>query len=353
MATDRLRAWLCVVCLAVLAGPVAAQQGSDDLRDRVQLVASERLRTFALARGLGAGSDGIGVARDLRALLTRQGFYLDRPGLDLILADQRFSPRLAHVPNLNGGAENRTLDLGGGFVLELREDRLARSGVALGLGYDAQARVAWMPGRFVEGRAQAGVLHAPAPDLTQTSLHLSVCSRNHLSGWSFADLCLRETRVERALQDSTLREVELGFANLFETPGRTHELTLSAGRGFGDGPARSFVTLGLDSAGLRLATRLGLRLGAPVGTETGPTTELRGELRWRVQDRVAGLGLSVFRSSSSLFLGQVRRDTGVSLNGLYEMRPNTNLTVALTRRESTVDFFDSSSVQVGLTFDLP
>ncbi|WP_102107419.1 hypothetical protein [Oceaniglobus roseus] len=341
-----------LACVALLACPLRAQQTPDDLRSSMQLVVSERLRTFSLARGLSPEPEKIGIAQDLKALLLRQGFYLDRSGPEVLLRRHAVYPLLTWDPNMNGGAENRTLNLGG-LIFQVNEDRLARGGLAAGIGYEGQVRLGWSQGRYVELRAQAEASHAPRSELTRTEGRLTLCSRNHVTGWSFADLCLRQTRIDRDITDRFRREAELSVSQLFQTGGTAHEVTLGFGRALGADVSGSFVSVGLDSAGDGMASRLKLTLSEPPQGTSGMDAAFSAEARWNMAGHVAGLGLSVARSAPSPFLGLVRRDLALGLNALYEIRENVLLNVSFSTNRSTVDFFDSSGVQVQISFVLP
>ncbi len=230
MSIRPVRVALSILALIFTTAPGQAQQTQNDLRDSAQLIGSERLRTFTLARGLDPEAGGIGVAQDLKALLVAQGFYLDQGTGAVLQRRQSLYPLLAYVPNLNGGLENRNLELAG-LTFKLNQEQVAQGGLALGGGYDGALRLGWSEGRYVEARYQVEALYAPDPDLTQTEDRLSVCARNHLDGWTFADLCLRQTRIWQDLSERTRQEAELSFAHLFEAGQRTHEITLSGGRG--------------------------------------------------------------------------------------------------------------------------
>jgi hypothetical protein len=352
MRTRRLRAALLAALCLVAPGSLRAQAAEPGLRDLTQLVVSERLRTFALARGLAAGGPELGTALDLKQLLQRQGFYIDRPGWQRIAAEQALYPQLSYVPNLNGGATQERLEFQG-LTFYLREDLLARGGLAAGASYDGLVRWGWDAGRHVEVRGQIGGLHAPGPDLTAITGTLAVCSRNHLSGWRFADLCVSHSQDHRALQDVVRDEAVATFGTLFERGLTRHALDLSLAHRQTGETDRNLATLGLDSGWQRSATRLSLELGAPAGAESGPAVAAAGEIRWRLADRVLGVGLSLSRSPDTMFLGEPRRDHGLGLTGLVAVTDDLVLTASYLRNRSTIDFFDDRQISVGFSYRFP
>ncbi|MWB78758.1 hypothetical protein GLS40_12025 [Pseudooceanicola sp. 216_PA32_1] len=337
-----------LLCCA-LAWP--AQAVAQGLQDKAQLVASERLRAYTLARGLTHGQGAFGAVRELKSLLQRQGHYLEPGHPALIYRDQALYPQIAHVPNMNGGFENRELELGG-LLFRLRDDYAARGGVALGLTYAGQARLGWSPGRYVEARLQLGALHAPGPDLTRTDARVEICARNHIAGWTFADLCASQDRLWQELGEGRRNGLELGLHHLFETPGRFHEFSAYFGRTGEDFPDRSHIAFGLDTAWSRTATRISLRVQEPGPRQFGSDLTLAGDIRWLAGRRVVGLGLQASQSPESGFFGVRRQDIGFGVTGLVELRDNVVLTAGYAHIESTIDFFDSQSLQVNISFDL-
>ena len=256
MRTSRLGAILLAALLACASGVALAQTTEPGPRDLRQLVVSERLRTFALARGLATGGLDLGTALNLKQLLRRQGFYIDQPGWQRIATEQALYPQLSYVPNLNGGATQARLEFQD-LTFYLRDDLLARGGMTVGASYDGLVRYGWDAGRYAEFRGQLGGLHAPGPDLTATRGMLSVCSRNHMSGWRFLDLCVSHSEDHRNLQDTVRDAAEVSFSKLFERGQTRHELNLSLSRRQIEDNYRSLANIGLDwsGGGLRPACR--------------------------------------------------------------------------------------------------
>ena len=349
MRSSRLGALLLAALLTVAPGVTRAQTTEPGPRDLRQLVVSERLRTFALARGLATGGPDLGTALTLKQLLQRQGFYIDQSGWQPIAAEQALYPHLSYVPNLNGGATQERLEFQD-LSFYLRDDLLARGGMAAGASYDGLVRYGWDAGRYAEFRGQLGGLYAPGPDLTATRGTISACSRNHLSGWRFLDLCVSHSEDHRDLQDTDRDAVVFGFGTLFERGRTRHELNLSLTRRRTGNSYRSLAEIGLDSVWRQSATRLSLELGAQTGAESDPAITAAGEIRWRLADRVVGLGLSLSRSPETTFLGETRRDHGVGLTGLVTVSDKLVLTAAYLRNRSSVGFFDDQQISVGATY---
>ncbi|RII38098.1 hypothetical protein DL237_14285 [Pseudooceanicola sediminis] len=325
---------------------------SERLRDTAQLVVSERLRTYALARGLARGEGAIGTARDLKALLAAQGYYMEGAGFTLLEAEQGVYPALAYVPNMNGGSENDQLVIQG-YVFRLREDLVARGGAAFGLSYDGRVRLGWAQGHYLEARAELGVLYAPEPDLTRTVGQISLCARNQLVNWNFLDLCYSHIEVRRDLADQAQDDVELAFSHLFEVGRNRHEVGFALGHSTYGDLDQTHATISLDSVGGRVATRLSLDLAEPlIYGATGTDLALRAEVRWLAAGHVVGLGLQASQSARSTFFGERRQDQGLGVTALYQIKDNLVLSVGVSQVKSSVDFFDQHAIQFNISTKL-
>ncbi|MBT9385018.1 hypothetical protein KM176_14195 [Pseudooceanicola sp. CBS1P-1] len=358
--------WGAALLALVLAGPARAQEdagwgsgpatgrteSSEQLRETAQLVVSERLRTYALAHGLASGGPDLGTALDLKTLLERQGFYLEGKGFHRIDAAQALYPTLSYVPNFNGGAPQDKLTLAG-LTFTLREDLRARDAWAAGLGYDGLVRFGWSEGRYIEMRGQVAGMRALSEDMTQRRGRVSVCSRNHVAGWTFVDGCLVHAENHRVLSDVTQDLVELSASHLFERGQTRHELGAALLRAWQEDRRRDMVELTLDSVWRRDATRLTFDVTTPAEDEDGLALGLSGDIRWRIAGRVAGVGLSVSRSARTWFLGQERIDRGIGVSGLLQISRDLSMTVALSRIDSSVDFFDDRQLAVNFSYQFP
>ncbi|AWI85990.1 hypothetical protein CEW88_19705 (plasmid) [Alloyangia pacifica] len=305
-----------------------------------------------MARGLAAGGPDLGTALDLKQLLRRQGFYMDEAGWQRLAADQALYPQLSYVPNMNGGSPQESLEFRG-LTFDLRDDLVARGGLAVGATYDGLLRYGWDSGRYLQLQAQLGGLYAPGPDLDRTRARLALCSRNHLTDWQFVDLCLSHYEDHRDLQDITRDEATVSVSTLFERSASRHEVGLSLSRRSDEDRLRSLAEVGLESVWAGSATRLSFEYGAPTGDETGALLTAAGEIRWPAAGQVVGLGLSLSRSPKTLFLGEDRRDDSLGVTGLLAIDGRLVLTAAYGRTWSTVNFFEDEVISFGVSYSLP
>ena len=192
----RAFALLLLVTLAVLA---AAPRAAADAFDRARLAplaSSERLRLFTLARAIDTRQAPRSYSGALRRTLREQGFYHDgTPGtLDRTF---RFSPVLAWDDNINGGYYHDQLDLGG-LIFDADPANRARAGLVIGTRADASIRLSWAEGRVIDLRAGAELGWSPRHDIGRAFAQVEACARNHLAGWTFADVCASVSGAHRA-----------------------------------------------------------------------------------------------------------------------------------------------------------
>lgn len=349
MKTNPLLALIVAGWGIVLPQASHSQTSNLSVRDLTQLVTSERLRTYALARGLASGGPDLGTALDLKHLLQRQGFYMDDVGWQRIAAQHDLYPQLSYVPNMNGGSYQETLEFQG-LTFRLRDDLVAEGGMAAGATYDGLLRYSWDSGRFIQLQAQVGGLYAPGPDLSSTRGRIAVCSRNHLVDWHFLDLCFNHFEDHRELQDFIRDEASIGFSTLFERGQTRHQLGATVSRTQIADITRDHLEVELDSVWLRTATRISLEAGAPQGDEEGAALSASAEIRWPLKENVLGLGAAVSQSPETQFLGQSRRDHSISLTGLIATRGNLVLSVSYTQTKSTLGFFENDQFSFGVSY---
>jgi hypothetical protein len=345
---------LAVAALA-LAGPVHAQP-VDPAWDAARalalgrtgaLVPSERLRMLAFGRALGAGVGGPAETAALRADLVRQGFYHRGPPA-VIGAQAAIRPLALADANLNGGIAEAALILPGGLVLVPVPGARAVGGLAFGAAAEGALRIAWSPGRFLDLRGGLFAAHAPGPALTLGGAQAEVCARNHLAGWTFADLCWRSERSFRRLSDSRAEAAEASIAHLWSGRTAHHEATLAAGWRAIDGAGQPTLRAELVSAWPGLATRAGVTLA---GEAPGRVAErLRGfvELRGRAGGGVAGIALWASRSEGA-FLGSIRRDDSFGATVFGTLPGGLVVTAGVAQTESSAARLDGPRLIFSVT----
>lgn len=335
--------------LAALPAAVAAQ--SYELGRSGDLVVSERLRIFAQGRAFAAEASPWSRTLALKSDLIAQGFFHEGPAPDWTLTEVTARPTLGWSPNLNGGVGQRRIDFAGGW-LEVDPAYVAKSGPTMGIAVEGEARLAWGLGRFLEAEADGAISRARESGYERRDQSLGLCSRNHLAGWSFLDLCLRRTKSSRSLSDSEQRESSVQLAQLFAVPGSYHEVRLELGERRRPEFDQPYAGLELHSVWSGLATRVGLALGRPVPGRSVERVSAFTEARWRMGGAATGIALWHSEASGGQLFGiaQEDRSTGIAL--FRQLTPRLDATVRYERTDSTVALFRSNQIGLDLTWQI-
>ena len=331
-----------------LCGPApVVAESAYDLGRMAPAVTSERLQMRVLGRALTAGASPAVQTDALKRVLVRQGHYLDGGGVGVVYRDISVRPVLAYDPNLNGGVWKDRIDLGW-IVLWTDPAMQARAGWTLGAEVAAELRLAYGPGRFLQVAGQIGAAHAPEQDLTTAQARLSVCSRNHLAGWTFLDACLAQGRAKRSLGTSTSPTGRVAVSHIFGLAGGQHEVAFGINRAKRSRVVQNSADLALESVWNRVVTRFGVTLGQDLATTASEVARIEADLRWLANGRKIGVGLWVGQTNETRFLGMRREDTAYGVSLTRDLAQGFSLKLEATKTRSTVDFFDVTHVSVGL-----
>ncbi|PTR13873.1 lipocalin (plasmid) [Cereibacter azotoformans] len=343
--------WLGAWILVLMLGVAEARAQSYELGRSGDLVVSERLRILAHGRALADGASPMARIRSLKADMTAQGFYHEGPGLAWVLAEASLRPTLGWSPNLNGGVSRRRIEFGGGW-LEIDPAYVARAGATAGLRFESEARLAWGTGRFLQAELDGAISRARESGYERRDRRFLLCSGNHVTGWTFLDLCLRQTESDRSLSQSEQRDGSVAVSRLFAAPGSYHEIRMELGERRRPGMGQPRVGLEWHSVWSGAATRFGLDLGRPVRDQTVERLEAFAELRWRMGGAVTGLSLWGSHASGGQVFGIGQRDRTLGLALFRQITPRLDLSVQYVQTDSTVDLFDSRQVGLDLSWRL-
>ncbi|MCE6949665.1 lipocalin [Cereibacter sphaeroides] len=330
------------VLALLLPAPVRGQ--SYELGRSGDLVVSERLRILAQGRALADGASPMARTLSLKADMIAQGFYHEG-GLERVMAEASLSPTLGWSPNLNGGVANSRIGFAGGW-LEIDPAYVAKPGATAGLLFESEVRLSWGTGRFLQAELDGAVARARESGYERRDRRLLLCSRNHLQGWSFLDLCLRQSESDRSLSRQEQRETSIQFAHLLTAENSYHEIRLELGDRRQPDYSQPRAGLELHSVWSGLATRIGLGLGPAVEGRTVERCDIFADLRWRLAGAVTGLSLWRSHASGGEVFGIAQTDVSTGLALFRQITPQLDLSVQYVRTRSTVDLFDSR--QLGL-----
>ena len=347
----RLWAALAALLIVALAGTAPALADAMDRARMAPLASSERLRLFTFGRALHGPNPSQTVTTALRRSMERTGFYHQQGGLALLGHSLRFSPVLAWDDNINGGYFNDTLEIFG-LPFQVNPDNLARSGLVLGGRVDGSVRLVYAEGRYLDLTANTEAAWSPRHQIGRANAALSACARNHVSGWTFADVCVTAAGGWRELSSSTSTAVSTKLSQLFATTAATHQVSVEVERSQLSIGAQTSVTLGWASVWNRATSDLSLTLGAPIPGAAATRARLSARTSWIWHNRPVTLSAWHMRSSGGMLLGMPREDRLTGLGVSVQARPGMSVDLMHQVTRSTVSLFDESRTGITVRFQL-
>lgn len=330
---------LLLLALPALADPLARARMAG-------LAPSDRLHAYALARGLAAERGARPLAGALRQALTGLAFYHDGAPA-VIRAQARATPVLAWDANINGGYLNDRFTIGN-LVFAIDPARRARAGLLLGLSFGAEARLAWGPGRYVEVQAGGEALWSPEHRMGRASAGVSACLRNHLRGWTFADLCASASQGWRVLSQGTGASASAGLSTLLTAGPAHHEFSLRLARlAQPEGP-QTEASIGWGAVWNRAASEVTLTVLSPVPGESVPRRRAAADVSWLAAGRPVTLGLRWQEAWGGMLLGRPRADETLAVSVGLRPRPGLSLELVHQATRSTHDLFSDRRTGVSV-----
>ena len=340
----RLAALMC----AALSWPARADEVS---KARVSDIAgSERLQLFAYGKLLDTGTAARVDVLHMKDAMTAQGFYYD-PGSNRVIAHQAWvSPVLSYDGNINGGVLRDSFAFRG-LMFDTAPQFRAKAGVVGGLAAGGDLRLAWDNGKYLEARAAGEAVWSPGFQIGRVAGNLGLCSRNHISGWTFVDLCHTVGLLSRELGSSTVQTTDLSVSRVFARGGGYHEVTAQLARQAYDTGAQTALTLGWDAVWDQAATHLSLTYAEPIAGQTALRRRIAAGVQWPWRGRNAGISLWQQWSDGGAFLGSPRADRTTGIEVSSEIRPGLTTQFGYVISRSTIDFFRYDQVSVTIRID--
>ncbi|QYK40995.1 MAG: hypothetical protein KF887_16620 [Paracoccaceae bacterium] len=345
---DRAACLAVLIAAVALAGPASADEAA---RMRSATLAdSERLRLRAVGQALSAERAGPAEIARMRHEMVRQGYYFDGPGIAVVETGLWAAPLLSWDGNINGGVlQDRFWQ--NDLLFEADPAFRARAGVVAGASAGGQMRLAWANGRVIELRSQAEFAWSPEHDLYRGDAALALCSRNHVTGWTFLDLCARGSRSWRDLGDRSAWQASVGLSRVIAAPRGLHELGIGLARTGGpDRQSQDQIALSVESVWDHATSRISLTLGEPVAGETALDRRMDAGLAWHWNDRAWRFDLWHQSADGGAFLGVPRRDRASGASIGVEIRAGTELRLGYARNRSTAGFAEYDQFTVDLRF---
>ncbi|MFN4100577.1 MAG: hypothetical protein ACK4GT_12445 [Pararhodobacter sp.] len=334
----------------LLLCPAVAQADALARARIAALSGSERLQLFTLGQAMDTRRAPVAVTRAMRQALTRSGFYHEGPPA---LIDRHFgvSPVLAWDDNINGGYFSDTYDLFG-LPFTVSPDNVARAGIVAGGRLDGSLRYALAEGRTIDLSAGAELAWSPRHEIGRGSARLEGCSRNHLSGWTFADFCASASGLRRELSSSHSVAVSAGLSRLFASADAAHELSVELEERRVSEGTQTGLALGWGAVWNRAVTQVSVGVATPIPGASATRLRVSARAGWLWQERPVSVSLWHLQSGGGMLLGVAREDrlTGIGLS--VQARPGMNVELTHQVTTSTIALFSEARTGLSVRFQL-
>lgn len=316
-------------CLSLVALFIALSSGfvRADGVDAAAATGSERLTYLASTLDLQT-TGGVSALRNFVALSSKVGFnVLDKTKR---LHGSRVSPPslkpvLKYDDNINGGNKADRVEFGNGLVLNFPADSLAQGDVLAGLQFSSGARVFYGRGRYLDVSSSVGNAWGLRTRLSQLTWGASACSRNHVAGWSFVDLCASHSGKKKALGESRENRAEIVLTQLQSISTHAFEVRGKAFR--------------QDSSG-EWNNGVGIQLLGVLNDTTSIDFSIESEQesashRYQVYDASAGVNFKIAGRAVSLELGRSLMSNAKLLGETFDIE-STSVSASVPIGKSSV-----------------
>ena len=343
----------CPSSWGALLGLMLGSAAHADALDRAviaEIIGSERLQMFTYGKLLETGDAPRAAVVQMKQTMAAQGFYYE-PGTNPVIATEAWiAPVVSYDGNINGGVLRSSFTFNG-LIFEADPAYYAKAGVVLGAAGGGVARVAWANGRYIEARVRAESVWSPEYQIGRSNAELALCSRNHVAGWTFVDLCKTGSALWRELGKSSTQGATIAVSQLFQTDAAYHELTAAVSQTQVYSDKQPSVSVSLGSVWDHAATRVWLTAAPPVAGETVLRSRVATDVQWLWVGHAVGVGLWYQHFDGGAFLGTPRSDNAIGINLSYEINPALTAQIGYMENRSTVDLYDYAQTSVDLVFD--
>jgi hypothetical protein len=343
----KARILLAAICL-LLGGPPGAADEVDRAR-LAELSGSERLKLRAYGQALSGNALSHDLLAVMRHRMVQQGYYVDRGQAALVAQEAWVAPLLAWDGNINGGVLQDRF-VWNGLVFEADQDYRAKAGIVAGASAGAILRYGWDTGRIIELQGGADLGWSPAHDIGRADLMLSVCSQNHLAGWSFLDLCAANHRSWRQLGSASAGQVSAVYSRIIPASQSLHELGFGYIRAFADEAPQNRMLLSAESVWNRTLTKLTITLGQAIDDTTALRHRIEAKVGWIGANRGWVLDIWSQQAEGGLFLGAERRDHAQGIGLTTDLPSDASIRLGYLNSKSSAGIANYEQVTLDIRF---
>ena len=324
-----------------------------DVLDRAHIAdvaASERLHAFTYGKLLETGQASRSEFVMMKRNLISQGFYYE-PGASRVIASESWiAPVLSFDGNINGGVRQNSFIVNS-YVFDVDPSYRAKAGVVMGLLAGGLGRIAWASGRYFEGRLQGELVWSPKYQIARKKVKFSVCSNNHITAWTFFDICYYSTLDDRTLNSSSSQETAIAMTQLLHAGAGYHEISTKISYSQYKIGRQPSVTLSWDAVWDRASTKLSLTKAVPINGEIALDSRVVADVQWLWKTHTLGAELWYQRTTGGAFLGMVHTDKAMGISFSYQLSSNLTVQIGYEENEPSVGFFDYSQTSVSMRLD--
>lgn len=345
-----MKSGLALAVVWLVLGTVAGEAQDNGRLATASVAGSERLRLRAFGDMLEGGVRSAVVTDALRREMIRQGYYHTGAGVGLIAQELRVAPLLAWDSNINGGVLRNSFDLSG-LTFEADPAYRAKPGVVGGGSVESMFRFAWAEGRVFDVQTSAELAWSHRHQIGRADAGVSVCSRNHLEGWTFLDLCAAASGTWRDLGTDRAHRMSADLSTVGRAGAGLHEAALSMQRASTAMKDQTRLALSVESIWSSVVTGATLTVGAPVEGATVLRQRLDLTAGGLVEGHRWSVDLWAQAAAGGSFLGVAREDRSWGLGVTGDVRPGVALRIGYADSHSTAPIATYEQITLDLRFD--
>lgn len=321
-----------------------------DLAGVSGLAWSDAIQLRALGAAASENRLNPNLTRALQRELELQGYYTPPHQITQIVQQFWMMPLLAWDGNINGGMMKDRFDFHG-LTFEANPSFRAKAGLVLGGSLGGMTRLAWDEGRWIDLQGQAEIGYSPKHHVARQDLWLQACSRNHLIGWSFLDLCASGNRSFRELGNDQGHRLEAQFRQVAASSNALHEFGIKLARVDSRSRDQNRIGFSIESLWQESATQIAVTLGEDIPDATVLRQRIDFGIKSNLFDRKVGMDLWGQMANGSAFLGTFREDKTWGIGFSADVRPGVDLRLGYSDSRSTAAIANYKQVTLDLRFD--
>lgn len=143
----------------------------------------------------------------------------------LVASGFRWIPVVSYDSDINGGSSKGSFSLSG-FEFIIPEDQRQKSGIILGAEFNSYARSSLGYQTIIDISSTAYFAWSPKHSIGKYNVGISACGTRQLERNYYLSGCVASTYSENYLSRGSVNSSRIGFINIFDSIGYTHEFDL-------------------------------------------------------------------------------------------------------------------------------